>query len=84
MREVVVAPPLNTKQKQVELLLKGRPPHPIKTWTKEDLYSALSKLEGTRMGKKFMEKVVSLDNSLYKSRSGIRHVSDLEEHEYYA
>ena len=73
-REVVVSPPLDTKQKQVELVLKGRPPHPMKTWTRDALASALVTLEGTRMGRQFMKKVVSLGNSPYQSTSGIHYM----------
>ena len=55
----------------VEILLKGRPAYPSKTWTKEDLAQVLSTLEGTRKSHEFLEKVISLRNSPYKYPTSI-------------
>ena len=59
------------KSAVVELLMKGRPPYPLKMWTKELLVKALSALKGTQKGNKFIGKVISLRNSPYEHRSAI-------------
>ena len=55
----------------VTTLLKGRPPYPLKAWTKESLVEALSIFEGTRKTKQFIRKIIRLGNSPYDSVSGI-------------
>ena len=59
------------KDKLVEQLLKGKPPHPNKTWTKEALIDSLERLEGTGKSNEFIKKVIELGNSSYNHRSSI-------------
>ena len=70
-RKVVVSPDERKKVAAVTTLLKGRPPYPLKAWTKESLAVALGMLEGTRKTKQFIRKIISLGNSPYASANGI-------------
>ena len=66
------SPPSKSKEEEeVERLLKGIPPHPLKTWTKMDLIDAMVILSPKMLKNKFVKKVVQLGNSPYTSPGSI-------------
>ena len=70
-RVAAVTPEKAKKDKIIAKLLKGVPPYPAKTWSKEAIIAALITLENTRKANQFVNTILDKGLTHYKNHSGI-------------